>query len=289
MINQLKHLIIKLSGLSIGLVLLCTACDRQNLTNKDTANVVSEPVVTTAGSPQIEQSVSDQKNSNPSQNDGEIYQEALTKAEAAHAIAQSATSKDDWLLVANNLQTSIEMLKSISEGSVQYIQAVKVLPKYEQQFTIAKQKSVNFVAKSSPKIFKVVHQQPATPPPQNADLFSLPIKKKLGGIPVVAVTFNNDRQFLMLLDTGASRTLITKSMSEQMQLKSVGTAKAKTANGMGSFSLAKIDRVKFGEGIVNNLLVAIGDNTLNYGLLGHDVYDGYDMTIKEHAIEFRKR
>jgi hypothetical protein len=63
------------------------------------------------------------------QNDGELYQEALTKADAAKAIGESALSKDDWFLVANNLQNSVEMLKSITPTSSQYILAAKVLPK----------------------------------------------------------------------------------------------------------------------------------------------------------------
>jgi hypothetical protein len=43
------------------------------------------------------------------QNDEQLYQEALIKAAAAKAIGQSAASKDDWFLVASNLQGSVEI------------------------------------------------------------------------------------------------------------------------------------------------------------------------------------
>lgn len=277
-----------LSWLLIGIGLFCNACDRQNGTSQ-TPLVVPKPAVVFEPSPPIASKIPDSNATIPKQNDGEVYQQALTKAEAASAIAQSATSKDDWLLVASNLQASISMLQSISQTSSQYIHAAKVLPKYEQQLAIAQQKAVNFVAKPSPELSSSDLPYLTNKTVENSNSFSLPIKQKLGGIPVVEVTFNDGHQFPMLLDTGASRSLITKSMADTMQLKIVGTAKAKTANGMGSFSVATVDRVKFGEGITNRVLVAIADNDLNYGLLGHDVYDGYDITIKENSIEFRKR
>jgi predicted aspartyl protease len=288
MSNKLNFLVFKSSGLLLIIGLFGTACEHQKVVIPNPSNTPTSAVIISP-SPIIHAPTPTPNTSLTQPNDGDVYQAALTKAEAANTIAQSATSKDDWLLVASNLQTSIAMLKSISVASSQYIHAAKILPKYERQLMIAQQKSINFVPRSSSQISKLVTSPTSLAANQNSDLFSLPIEQKLGGIPVVAVTFNHKHKFLMLLDTGASRTLITQRMFEQMKLKSVGTSKAKTANGIGSFSLAQIDRVQFGSGVTNSVLVAIGDNTLNYGLLGHDVYDGYDMTIKEHSIEFRKR
>ena len=218
------------------------------------------------------------------QNDGELYEQALTKADAARAIGQSAASQDDWFLVAHSLQDSVEILKSISPTSSQYILAAKVLPAYEQQLAAARQKAASFVSKPHQDLV-ISHQVASTSTP---DSFIIPIHQKLGGVPVIEVTFN-DTKVLMLLDTGASHTLVTSSIAERLQLQAKGTSQAKTANGTATFQVATIDKVQFGNGEIKNVRVAIGQNDLPYGLLGHDVYDGYDITIKASSIEFRKR
>ena len=221
-----------------------------------------------------------------SQNDGEIYQQALIKADAANAIGQSALSRDDWFLVANNLQDSVAMLKSIAPTSSQYILATKVLPKYEQQLASAKQKSTDFVI-SKPSQNSVNTERVAAV--AQPDTFSIPIIQKLGGVPVIEVTLNDNYRVPMLLDTGASHTLITQATAERLQLQVSGHSQAKTANGIATFDVSTIDKVEFGNGEKNQLRVSIGQNDLPYGLLGHDVYDGYDITIKENSIEFHKR
>ncbi len=218
-------------------------------------------------------------------NDGELYQQALTKADAANAIGQSALSKDDWFLVAHNLQDSVGLLKSISPTSSQYILAAKVLPKYEQQLSSARQKAASFVSKSPQN--PVISSQVASV--DHLGNFSIPIQRKIGGVPVIEVTFNDNYRVPMLLDTGASHTLITAATANRLQLQSYGRSQAKTANGTATFEVSSIDKIKFGNGEIKDVQVAIGQNDLPYGLLGHDVYDGYDITIKENSIEFHKR
>jgi clan AA aspartic protease (TIGR02281 family) len=217
-------------------------------------------------------------------NQGEVYQQALSRADAANAIGQSAISKDDWSLVAHNLAESVQMLKSIEPNSAQHILAEKVLPKYEQQLDSAKRKAVNFVSKSAPTA--ITSTQAAVLPQR--DLFTLPIREKLGGVPVVEVTMNGQK-VSMLLDTGASHTLITQSVARRLKLEVNGTSQSETANGTATFDVGTIDRIQFGAAEVNDIRVAIGQDDLPYGLLGHDVYDGYDITFKENSIEFRKR
>ncbi len=220
------------------------------------------------------------------QNDGEVYQEALAKADAANAIGQSAPSKDDWFLVTQRLEESVQMLKSIAPTSSQYILATKVLPKYEQQLATARQKAASFVSKAPQSIESTSSQVASVSAPDSS--FSIPIQQKLGGVPVIEVTLNNTK-VLMLLDTGASHTLITQAVANRMQLQSNGNSQAKTANGLATFQVTTLDKIKFGEGEIRDIRVAIGQKDLPYGLLGHDVYGNYDITIKESSIEFRKR
>jgi clan AA aspartic protease (TIGR02281 family) len=214
----------------------------------------------------------------------EVYQQALNRADAANAIGQSATSKDDWSLVAHNLEESVQMLKSIEPNSSQHILAAKVLPKYEQQLDSAKRKAVNFVSKSAQPA--VTSTQAAVLPQRES--FSIPIREKLGGVPVVEVTMDGQK-VPMLLDTGASHTLITQSVAKRLKVRVEGTSQSETANGTATFDVGTIDKIKFGAAEVHDIRVAIGQDDLPYGLLGHDVYDGYDITFKENSIEFRKR
>jgi clan AA aspartic protease (TIGR02281 family) len=260
--------------LCLFLAISITACNSSKIATQSI-----EPKV----APQVLPAVT---NSPPAvrQNEEEIYQQALARADAANTIGQSALSQDDRFLVVHNLEDSVHMLKSIAPNSSEYSQAAKVLPKYERELFIARQKANGFHRKLEPKV--VNPPQIATLPQSNT--FSIPIAEKLGGIPVIEVSFNSQK-VLMLLDTGASRTLITKSIAQRLQLQTTGLATAKTANGTATFSTTTIDKIKFGDGETNDVMVAVGQNDLPYGLLGHDVYDGYDLTLKENSIEFHKR
>jgi predicted aspartyl protease len=276
--NKDRSRIISYSYLIILLTLLNTACAAsKNIVVQVPMPQPSPPVQSTV--PIVQPSQQPVR-----QNDEQLYQEALTKADAAKSIGQSAASKDDWFLVANNLQNSVEILKSIDPTSPQYNLAAKVLPEYEQQLATARQKAASFISKSP--IISTTSQVASS---SNLDTFTIPIQRKLGGVPLIEVTFNDNHQVPMLLDTGASHTLLTSAVATQLQLKSNGSAQAKTANGTANFQVASIDKIRFGAGEIKNVRVAIGQNDLPYGLLGHDVYDGYDITIKESSIEFHKR
>ena len=248
-------------------------------------NTIAQPPVTQT-EPSAQIASTPQSSPQPArQNNEQLYQAALTKADSAKAISQSAASRDDWILVANNLQGSVEILKSIDPTSSQSSLAAKILPEYEQQLAIARQKADNFVSKPAQNLTNPIQVTSSS----SLDIFTIPIQKKLGGVPLVEVTFNDNHQVQMLLDTGASNTLVTAAVATQLQLQPNGTAQAKTANGTVNFQVGNVDKIRFGAGEVKNIRVAIGQNDLPYGLLGHDVYDGYDITIRESSIEFRKR
>jgi predicted aspartyl protease len=265
--------------LIILLMLLNTACSTQKNAVVEAPIPQPSPPISVAA-PIIQPSPQPAR-----QNDEQLYQSALTKADSAKAISQSAASKDDWILIANNLQGSVEILKSIDPTSAQYNLATKVLPEYEQQLATARQKAATYISKPVQNLASTSQVASSS----NLDTFTIPIQRKLGGVPLIEVTFNDNHQIQMLLDTGASNTLLTAAVATQLQLQPNGTAQAKTANGTVNFQVASIDKIRFGAGEVKNIRVAIGQNDLPYGLLGHDVYDGYDITIKESSIEFRKR
>ena len=218
--------------LIILIALLNTACNAPE-------KIVAQPPVTQTDSP-IPVVPTLQASPQPaSQNNEQLYQSALTKADSARAISQSAASKDDWVLVANNLQNSVEILKSIDPNSPQSNLAAKILPEYEQQLATARQKADTFVGKPVQNITSTSQVTSSS----SLDTFTIPIQKKLGGVPLIEVTFNDNHQVQMLLDTGASNTLLTAAVATQLQLQPNGTAQAKTANGTVNFQVASIDKI----------------------------------------------
>ena len=119
-------------------------------------------------------------------------------------------------------------------------------------------------------------------------VFTVPIKRRDSGIPVVDVTFNGQHTFEMLFDTGASGITVSTDMAESMGLKAEGQAFSQTAGGVVPISLSTVSSVKAGELTSSDLQVAINPS-LPIGLLGQTYYGHYDVMIKEDTIELRTR
>ncbi|BAY32175.1 hypothetical protein NIES2107_40620 [Nostoc carneum NIES-2107] len=125
-------------------------------------------------------------------------------------------------------------------------------------------------------------------PPDNG-VFRVPIKRRLGKTPVIDVTFNQRQTFEMILDTGASSTLITLKMAATLQLQPTGKVNAQIADGtVVQFLTSQIKDIAVGGAVANNIEVAIAPKA-SIGLLGHDFFDNYDIKILEKEVEFRQR
>lgn len=128
--------------------------------------------------------------------------------------------------------------------------------------------------------------QPTASP--QTGVFTLPIKRRESGIPVVDVTFNGQHTFEMLFDTGASGITLSTDMAESMGLETKGQAFSQTAGGVVPIGLSTVSSVKVGELTSSNLQVAINPS-LPIGLLGQTFYGHYDVVIKQDIIELRTR
>ncbi|MBW4681170.1 MAG: retroviral-like aspartic protease family protein [Microcoleus vaginatus WJT46-NPBG5] len=116
--------------------------------------------------------------------------------------------------------------------------------------------------------------------------FQVPIKRRASGIPVIDVIFNGNQTFEMMLDTGASGTVITPKMAQALGVKQDGTARVETPNAKNvEFPIGRVTSIKAGNAVINNVAVAISP-TLEIGLLGQDFFSKYDVTIKKEVIEF---
>ncbi|MBD2519456.1 retroviral-like aspartic protease family protein [Nostoc sp. FACHB-973] len=129
---------------------------------------------------------------------------------------------------------------------------------------------------------------PSDAPPEDK-VFRVPIKRRFGGTPIVDVTFNDKKTFEMIVDTGASATVITRNMASSLQLKTTGILQAQIADGSEvQFSTSKVKSITVGGVIANNLQVAIAPQA-DIGLLGHDFFGNYDIKILEKEVQFHHR
>ncbi|MBE9117900.1 retroviral-like aspartic protease family protein [Lusitaniella coriacea LEGE 07157] len=127
--------------------------------------------------------------------------------------------------------------------------------------------------------------QPSSGGNSAAQNFKIPIKRRESGTPVIDVVFNGKQTFEMLLDTGASHTVITPAMAEALSLQPV----ADTASETGvAFPLGLVESMEAGSIAIGDILVAVSP-ALELGLLGQDFYGSYDVTIREKFVEFRSR
>ncbi|HEY9748602.1 MAG TPA: retropepsin-like aspartic protease [Allocoleopsis sp.] len=121
-------------------------------------------------------------------------------------------------------------------------------------------------------------------------VFQARILRREAGTPIIAVTFNGSQTFEMIVDTGASGTVVTRQMAAAMRLVPVGKLKFDTASAKGiELSLGKVHTMEVNGATAQGLLVAIAGPELETGLLGHDFFGKYDITIKRDVVEFRVR
>ena len=110
------------------------------------------------------------------------------------------------------------------------------------------------------------------------------------GTPVIDVTFNGTQTFEMVVDTGASGTVITQAMAQRLGIVSDGEVKANTASAKGvKFGAGRLESIAVNGAETRNVPVAIGGPDLEIGLLGQDFFSKYDVSIKQDVIEFHSR
>ena len=260
-----------------------------------------EPVATTT-EPQLTSTVADP------------YEWALDAAQSANSISQSAQSADDWNLVVSRWLEAINFLKTVPTSSPYYAIAKTKINDYQRNLTYAQQqvmqasiraKSPTVVAQSpnirrSPSIYSpsasIATPELAAPGSESTSLastrqvVSTRIKRRAAGTPVIEVTFNGKHTFDMVVDTGASNTVITSDMALALGVRSDTVLIADTASAKRvKFGAGKVSSVAVEGAVAKNLKVAIAGSGLNTGLLGQDFFGKYDLLIKRDVVEFHPR
>ena len=205
------------------------------------------------------------------------YQQALDKAESAASISASAQSPEDWKLVAAQWKDAIALMKQVSPNDSNRKSAVQEIARMETGLERSQQNIDRYKGNSSD-----IATGPVTEPRRG--IYRAAIKYYSSGIPVVDVTFNGRERFEMMVDTGASATMITESMAQQLRVKTVGSVEAMTPSGRTQFNVGYIDSMVVGGGSLQSFPVAIGP----VALLGHDFFGDCNISIKrdQNIVEF---
>lgn len=307
--------------LSSALAVLGVACSKDKQTTATRDHEQSTPVENAAASPLVEAtplSSPEPQPQTPSAIELNSFEMALDKAAGAMTISKSAQSPDDWKLVVSQFQDAIALMKNVQQESPNFTVAQIKISEYQRQIKYALDqatpKPLPPIAAKPQRVVVVVPSRKTTlnstqplppvlpkrqPLPQSVllptrqieqeqDVFIAPIKRRIGGTPIIDVTFNGQRRFEMIVDTGASGTVITQNMANALGIVAVGKAKANTASSKQvEFTIGYVDSMAAAGVMVNKVPVAIAGSDLETGLLGHDFFGNYDVTIKRNVVEFR--
>jgi predicted aspartyl protease len=263
-----------------------------------------------------------------SKSEQSLFELGLNRAAGAYSISQTAKSGEDWQLVADQYWDAIALLKQVLPQDPGYAIAQSKISEYQRRIQIAQQKMIlrppKEILSPTPQESIAVTPPVITPkkPPvpsstsktkiskqpnptiikdpiilnsnstelltQQTEVYTVPIKRRAGGTPVIEVTFNGKHKFEMIVDTGASGTVITQSMAVTLPVVTIGKAKANTASSKSvEFPIGYVNSIEVGGVQVNRVAVAIAGAELETGLLGHDFFGNYDITIKQNLVEFR--
>jgi predicted aspartyl protease len=240
----------------------------------------------------------------------EAYQRALDKAESARNISASAQSQDDWDLAVSGWQQAIVLLRTVPASSSLRPQVDRKLREFQQNLATAKAQAAQAAATEA-RFDPRAPLPPVAPPAQRggtgaiasrsprqterdtsatASVFQAQIKRRASGTPVIDVTLNGQLTVEMIVDTGASKTVITRQVAESLNAPLVGSAQVNTASDRNvEVALARVESIAVGGAQMQNVTVAVGGEALPIGLLGQDFFGNYDITVKQSVVEFRPR
>jgi predicted aspartyl protease len=135
----------------------------------------------------------------------------------------------------------------------------------------------------------LARSNPLTLSPTKTGIYEAQIISRSKGVPVIMVTFNGRYEYPMIVDTGAAGTLITQAMASTLGVAIEGQATAQTANGSVTLDVGYITSIEVDGAKIQQVPVAIGLSDMDVGLLGHDFFGSFDVTVREKVVEFSPR
>lgn len=217
------------------------------------------------------------------------YQTALDRADSARSISTSAQSPEDWELVVSRWKSAIELLKQVPKSDPNKNLANRKIIEFQKKLAIAKNRLDRFQNRITAQDPGIRVDKPLTSSElteKNDSVYRVPIKYRNNRIPVIDVVFNGNQRFEMMLDTGASATMITEPMAKRLGVKIVGTSNAMTAAGAATVQVGMVRSISVAGSTIRDVPVAIGP--LEIGLLGHDFFGACDISIKRDTVELER-
>ncbi|MGK7924376.1 MAG: TIGR02281 family clan AA aspartic protease [Spirulina sp.] len=218
---------------------------------------------------------------------------ASSRSQSLNEALQSAICAQDW------------------QGALQTLQEIeRIAPEHAARLTTYQSRLQNLAARgvynpewdcrgggslpTSPAPAPVA--PPSAPiPVSRGRVFRVPIKEVRGGTPVVDVTFNGRETFQMLFDTGATTTMILPSMAARLNLPILDTVDVTVADGRRVKSyVSRLNSLKVGDLQIEDVIVTFSPRSderslEGMGLLGQNVFQKYDILLKQDEIELHER
>lgn len=133
---------------------------------------------------------------------------------------------------------------------------------------------------TEPSISAQIPLTSSTSAPRGAVI--VPVVLLAGRAAIVPVIFNQSLRGNLMLDTGATNTVLSRRIAGLLSLRPLGTRTFQTVGGPISIGLSRLQSLKVGEAEVNDLTVAIHDFSPDprfEGLLGMDFLGRYLVAL----------
>jgi predicted aspartyl protease len=222
----------------------------------------------------------------PGSDNGVTYRQALDRADSARSISQSAQNPEDWELTANRWEQALDLLDEVPAKDPNRKYVGQKQAEFNHGLAVAKAKieGSKVPVWVEPVVWadEAIDKGPKLEGAKDQRTYRVPIKYRSGKVPVVDVTFNSKYVFEMLVDTGATGTMITPEIAKALKLKDMGTATIGTASGTAQVDVSVVNSITLGGNSIYDVPVAIGP----MGLLGHDFFKDCDITIRRDVVEF---
>ncbi len=219
---------------------------------------------------------------------GETYRQALDRADSARSISQSAQNPEDWELTANRWEQAIDLLDEVPAQDPNRKYVAQKRGEFNHGLAVAQAKidGSKVPVWVEPVVWadKAIDKGPKLEGAKDQRTYRVPIKYRRNRIPIVDVTFNGKHVFEMMVDTGASGTMITPEIMKAINGKDLGTAQIGTAAGRAQVDVSVVNSITLGGNSIYDVPVTIGP----MGLLGHDFFKDCDITIRRDVVEFEQ-
>lgn len=244
-----------------------------NITASSEAEAATEPAEssTTSAEP-------DAVTETPEADPGAVaYYQGVNRASSAFSISQTARTPDDWKLVAGRWQQAINLLTKVPSSSASYSAAQSKIVEYNRNLQVAQAKA------NDSQISSVTNQG-------EKRTFRARVIGRAGGTPVILVNFNGGKLYPMIVDTGASGTVITTQMANELGVVPAGVVRAQVADGRIVESYAGyVQSVDVAGAKADNLQISVAPPAMDIGLLGNNFFAQYNVTFEQDWVVFRER